>query len=408
MVEATYGRYELVEKVGQGGMAVVYRAFDPVLSRTVALKLLHPHLAERHDSRVRFSREAKAVARLKHTNIVEVFDYASPDSERSYIVTEFIDGPTLKDFIEQEPLFIPELAALLLLPVCEALAKAHHGGIIHRDVKPENIMLRSDGSPVLMDFGIAQMIDMPTLTATGTMLGSPAHMAPEVIDGKDIGAGSDIFSVGTTLYLLVTGSLPFTAPNPSALFRRILETRYDPVLQRRPAAGRTFARLIERCLKQAPEERPTASELVQLLRGILNEAGILDVQGELRKFYGDPQTYQDELKRRLIPFLLDQALMAVEDDRTAAALDALDRVLAYDKSNADALAVLARIERSQRFSENLRQIGLLACGLLPIIFGVWFYLSTTEAPEPPALVIPITEPETLGEPRHLRQWSTTG
>ena len=210
MAESTYGRYTLLDKVGQGGMSVVYRAHDPVLDRIVALKLLHPHLAGRAESRARFSREARAVAKLRHDNIVEIFDHAAPDSDRAFIVTEFVDGPTHRDALEAHPIRHAEVAAMLILPIAEALDRAHHKGVIHRDVKPENIMLRPDGSPVLMDFGIAQMVDMPTLTATGTMLGSPAHMAPEVIDGKDIGAGADIFSIGTTPVSYTHLTLPTT------------------------------------------------------------------------------------------------------------------------------------------------------------------------------------------------------
>ena len=276
MMDEEYGRYTLIERVGQGGMSVVYRATDSILDRVVALKIMHPHLAQRADSRARFSREAKAVARLRHGNIVEIFDYAPPESDKAYIVTEFIDGPTLGAFMDTTPFWMPEAALLLFIPIAEALEAAHDKGIIHRDVKPENIMIRADGEPVLMDFGIAQMVDMETLTATGTMLGSPAHMAPEVIDGHEVGAPADVFSLGTTLYWLICGALPFSGPNPSALFRRILETRYDPVLHRRPSTNRKLARMVEACLSREPEDRPTCAELVKSMRALLNEVGLVD------------------------------------------------------------------------------------------------------------------------------------
>ena len=243
-----YGRYTIIEQIGQGGMSVVYQARDPVLDRFVALKLLHPHLAERADSRARFAREAKAVAQLKHPNIVEVFDYAPAESARSYIVTEYINGPTLREYLSEKGLRSPEAAIVLLQPIADALTRAHDAGIVHRDVKPENIMIRADGSPVLMDFGIAQMIDMPTLTATGTILGSPAHMAPEVIDGSDVDAPADVFSFGTVLYWAISGCLPFTGPNPSALFRRILETDFDPLSRHSDTAGFELGRLVSECL----------------------------------------------------------------------------------------------------------------------------------------------------------------
>lgn len=382
MNEPRYGRYTVVDKIGQGGMSVVYRALDPSLDRAVALKVMHPHLAERDESRARFSREARAVARLRHPHIVEVYDYAPPDSEQAYIVSELIAGPTLRAFAEEHPLRHPEAAALIMLPIVEALAHAHAHGIIHRDVKPENIMVRPDGSPVLMDFGIAQMVDTETLTATGTVLGSPAHMAPEVVDGHEVGAPADVFSVGTVLYWLVCGALPFTGPNPSALFRRILEGRYDPVLQRRPHAGRATARLIERCLATAAEERPSAAALAEALRERLAEAGLVDPEHERQALFADPAVYQDALGRRLVPRLVSRAREALAARRTAAALDLLDRTLALDENHPEAQALLERIERGQRLGHRVRlAAALLLLGALGA--GGWWWWAAVDGPEGP-------------------------
>ncbi len=365
MNEPRYGRYTVVDKIGQGGMSVVYRAIDPSLDRAVALKVMHPHLADRPESRARFAREARAVARLRHPHIVEVYDFAPADSEQAYIVSELIEGPTLRAFAEDHALALPEAAALLMLPIVEALAKAHEAGIVHRDVKPENIMIRPDGSPVLMDFGIAQMVDTETLTATGTVLGSPAHMAPEVIDGHEVGAPADVFAVGTVLYWLVCGALPFAGPNPSALFRRILEGRFDPVLRRRPHAGRAMARLIERCLATDTAERPSAAELADALGERLADAGITDLRNERRDFVGDPAVYQDELGRRLLPRLVTRARSALDQRKTARALDLLDRALALDEHHPEAQALVERIERGQKLGHRLRiaAAALLLLGL---------------------------------------------
>ncbi len=340
------GRYQLGEEIGRGGMSIVYRGNDPVLERSVALKVLHPHLAQREESRIRFSREARAVARLNHPNIVEVFDYSPPESEQAYIVTEYVDGPTLRQFIMQHPLRYGEQAAMLMIPVVSALQCAHEAGIIHRDVKPENIMIRADGSPVLMDFGIAQMVDMETLTATGTMLGSPAHMAPEVIDGLTISPASDIFSLGTVLYWLVCGALPFSGPTPSALFRRVLECQYDPVLQRRPSAGRAIARLIEQCLSKDPKARPTAQGVEQALRNLLQDAH-LEATTELQAFLADPEPYQDHLALRMAPALAQSAQAALAKKNKARALDFLDRALSLDESCEEAKTLLHRIEHGE-------------------------------------------------------------
>ncbi len=388
MLQDRLGRYHLEEEVGRGGMAVVYRATDPALDRPVALKVLHPHLADRADSRERFTREARAVARLAHPHIVEVYDYATPDSRQAYIVTEFIDGPTLRAFVEAHPIRHSEMAALLMVPVFESLEHAHKAGIVHRDVKPENIMLRSDGSPVLMDFGIAQMIDMETLTKTGMMLGSPAHMAPEVVEGEEIGILADIFSAGTVLYWLVCDALPFTGPNPAALFRRILECRFDPVLQRRPAAGRPMARLVERCLAKEPAERPqSAGEVANALRAILNDAGLGDVRQELSDYCRDPEVYQDALTARLIPRYVQAARKAIEAKATARALDFLDRVLRLDDEHDEAKALLARVERGQRkvYAAQAAAALVVLAGLGGWIYTAWE--STPGAPGPDAAPI---------------------
>ena len=220
-------------------MSVVYQARDPVLDRFVAPEAVAstPCRTCRFESEIR---AAKAVARLKHPNIMEVFDYAPAESTRSYIVTEYINGPTLREFLGEKPLKSPEAAIIILQPIADALAKAHDAGIVHRDVKPENIMIREDGSTVLMDFGIAQMIDMPTLTATGTILGSPAHMA-KVIDGSTVDTPADVFSFGTMLCGAYRVSYPSLVQNPSALFRRILETDFDHLGQHSEAAGQALA-----------------------------------------------------------------------------------------------------------------------------------------------------------------------
>src|SRR5207237_7288085 len=175
---------------------IVYRAQDETLKRVVAIKVLHQHLAAEPESKARLEREAQAVAKLRHDNILEIFDYSGLDSQSAYIVTEFIDGQTLKQFLTGHPLRHPELAALISIEVCRALAHAHGVGVLHRDVKPENIMIREDGLLKLMDFGISQIVDAQRMTVTGQLLGSPAYMAPEHVEGRPLDFRTDVFSVG--------------------------------------------------------------------------------------------------------------------------------------------------------------------------------------------------------------------
>ena len=368
------GRYEIDREIGRGGMSVVYKARDPALGRAVALKVLHPHLATRAESRERFEREAQAVARLHHPSILEVFDFALPDSERAYIVSEFIDGPTLRAFVDEHPLRRAEVAAMIMVPIFEALEHAHLAGIVHRDVKPENIMVSPAGVPILMDFGIAQLVDMETLTQTGTILGSPAHMAPEVVDGQDVTSRADVFSGATVLYWLVCGVLPFSGPNPAALFRRILECRFDPVLARRPTAGKPLARLIEQCLQRDPANRPQRAMVVaEALRAQLAEGGLTDAAKELTAFFDHPTAYEDSLPARVIPAYLAAGRRALEAGQVPRAMDFLDRVLALDEHHPDARALLARIEQSGRRRRVLAGLlgGMAVTGLAGAVVTLW-------------------------------------
>ena len=232
-------------------MSVVYKGLDTTLDREVAVKVLHPHLSTKPESRKRLEREAKAVARLHHLNILEVFDFAAEGSAEAYIVTEFIRGKTLRQFLNEESFQPPEIAAMVLYEISSALSHAHDQGVIHRDLKPENIMVRDDGVLKLMDFGIAKILDRDEkMTMTGALVGSPAHMAPEIIEGEEAGAEADIFSLGTMLYLFATGKLPFTAANTTATLRRVLDCQYDDPRQVMPTVSDALAEIIATCLQR--------------------------------------------------------------------------------------------------------------------------------------------------------------
>ena len=248
-------KYLVEEEVGQGGMSIVYRGVDTVLKRPVAIKVLHPHLSSRKDSRERFEREAQAIAKLSHPNILQIFDFSEADDHKSFIVTEFIRGSTVRDFIDAYPVQFPEIAAMMGVELCGALEHAHELGIIHRDIKPENVMVCDDGVLKLMDFGIAQIVGSHTMTVTGTLLGSPAHMSPEMIEGLPLDFRADVFSLGTLIYFCATGELPFTGPNPPLVLKAILEGDYVPAEMANPRVGRSLSRLLDRCLARHMEDR---------------------------------------------------------------------------------------------------------------------------------------------------------
>jgi serine/threonine protein kinase len=345
-LDAVGQRYQLNGEVGRGGMSVVYAALDPRIGRQVAIKLLHPHLAVREDARKRFLQEAKAIARLENPNILKVYDYDSPDGAASYIVSEFIEGITFKDWYEQHSIKLWEVVALLTIPLFKALAHAHQQGIIHRDVKPENVMIRSrDGSPVLMDFGIAHMVDSETLTATGAVIGSPAHMAPEVVNGERLTEKADLFSMGTVLYWMTCGALPFVAPNPAALFRRILEARFDPINTRRPDVLPSFAHLVESCMERDPQRRPeSALSIAESLEDLLALAGIEDIDHTLSELAHHPKQFQQTLPQRLAPAYCQSSKRVLSEGDIYLSLELSQRALILDPNSEDA----EKLQRSAR------------------------------------------------------------
>src|SRR5712692_470777 len=208
----TLGRYNIERTLGKGAMGVVYEGVDPRLGRRVAIKtILKTHLDEQtaKDYSMRFEREAQAVARLNHPNIVQVHDFGE-EGEMAYLVMEFIKGRELKSYFDAKESFAPNEAVRIMRELCDALDFAHQAGVIHRDVKPGNVMLDSQMRAKLTDFGVARLQDTTRshVTAAGTMVGTPAYMAPEQIRGEVVDRRTDIFSAGIILYQFLTGEMP--------------------------------------------------------------------------------------------------------------------------------------------------------------------------------------------------------
>ena len=342
-------RYRIIEEVGQGGMAVVYRAHDEKLRREVAVKVLHAHLLAEPESKARLEREARAVAKLNHDGILQIFDYSSEEASSSYIVTEFIDGQTLKQFLANRKLPVPELAALIVIELGEALAHAHSLGIIHRDLKPENVMVRKDGVLKLMDFGVAQVVDLERMTVTGQILGSPAYMAPEVLDGRTLDFRSDVFSVGVMLYQMATGALPFSGKNPHEVLRKVSEGKFaDPRTVNRLVSDQ-LARVIAKALARKPEDRyATITIMVDELRGYTADAGLGGPSEELRTYLTEPDEYDRTVIPRMVSALVESGVREHTAKHLARALELWNRALAFEPDNRAVLSELQRLERGER------------------------------------------------------------
>lgn len=381
------GRYRILEQLGQGGMSVVYKGLDTTLDREVAVKVLHPHLSGRAESRKRLEREAKAVARLHHPNILEVFDFSGEAATDAYLVTEYIRGQTLRQFINEESLQPPEVAAMVVHELASALAHAHDAGILHRDLKPENVMVRDDGLLKLMDFGIAKILDRDEkMTMTGALVGSPAHMAPEIIEGEEAGAEADVFSLGTMLYLFSTGKLPFTAPNTTATLKKILDSVYDDPRQVMPTVSDDLAEIIASCLQRQPSARyPTAGKLRDALAEYLATVQITRPHEELAKFFLDPRAYRKELTPRITGALLARAEKLIADKKSAKAMSALNQVLAHEPSNSRANELLGQM-RARKLREarvkKLQRLSLAVGISFIVIMSVGQGVRVAMAPKP--------------------------
>jgi serine/threonine-protein kinase len=365
-------KYEVLEEIGHGGMATVYRAHDTVLDRPVALKVMHPHLRAAEEARRRFHREARSVARLRHPRVLEIYDFSGEGSEEAYIAAELLTGPTLKQWREAQKDVPAEIAACFVIEIAKALEAAHAAGIVHRDVKPENVLLHEDRELRLTDFGIADMIDAQSMTATGQILGSPGHMAPEQIEGKDCDARTDLFSLGTVLYYLATGRLPFTGRNPHQVLKRIVDGEYADPLRVNPTIGGRMRALIVRSLARDPAERyQSAREMREELEAFIREAGIERSELMLERYLGDPEAVAVEVRAQTLERLIDLGARASDAGDVPTALDYYNRVLALDEGNERVLRLIERVgmDRRRRML-TLAGAALTAVGALTAL-GAW-------------------------------------
>ena len=285
MIGQALGHYRIEAKLGEGGMGVVYRAFDTHLDRPVAIKILRTDATTNPDRRRRFQQEAKAASALNHPNIVHIYDISSSGGT-DYIAMEFVDGKTLDRLIGKSGLALGDTLKYAI-QVADALARAHAARIVHRDLKPANIIVSEDGGVKLLDFGLAKLaaeadIDSEAGTATmtaredvqteeGTILGTVAYMSPEQAEGKKLDARSDIFSFGSVLYEMVTGRRPFEGANKISTLSAILHKEPRPIAEVAPDLPAELDKIISRCLRKDPDRRAQHASDIKLALEELRE-----------------------------------------------------------------------------------------------------------------------------------------
>jgi eukaryotic-like serine/threonine-protein kinase len=269
MTERLIGdRYELLETLGEGGFARTYRAWDIRLERAVAIKVLRPHYASDQQFVQRFVREARAAASVSHPNVVRIFDFGQ-DQDTVFIAMQYVQGQTLRDRLRQDPNGLPEADAIRLIrPVLRGLDAIHAAGIVHRDIKPDNVLIDRGGEVLITDFGIALLTDSSRLTGADTTFGTAAYMAPEQARGETVTPATDIYSAAVILFELLSGRLPFAAANPVAMM--MAHQQNPPPLVSQFVQGRTLSRqvtaAINRCLAKRPGDRlQTGTELMSAL-----------------------------------------------------------------------------------------------------------------------------------------------
>ena len=245
------GRYQLLERIGGGGMAVVYKATDLVLNRTVAVKILRSQFGSDEDFVQRFRREAQAVASLSHPNVVSVYDVGQED-DTYYMVMEYIEGPNLKDVINQQGALPVSEAVRIAVQICDALDHAHQNQIIHRDIKPQNILIGKNGRVKVTDFGIPRAATSATITQTGSVLGSVHYFSPEQARGGVTAEKSDIYSLGIVLYEMLTGQLPFSGDSPITIALKHLQEPLPEPRQIRPDIPQSVENIVLKALAKDP------------------------------------------------------------------------------------------------------------------------------------------------------------
>ena len=422
-------KYKLLEEIGHGGMATVYRARDERLGRDVAVKVIHKHLRQNAEVRRRFVSEARAVAKLRHPGIVEVYDVADDDDEERYLVVELIDGSTLRQVLEDCGPLPAEIAAAMVAQLCDAVAHAHRCGVVHRDIKPENVLIEwptagptrshsgdSDGAAPssgrrispgwsdrgrviikLTDFGIAKVLDAQGVTSTGQILGSPAHMAPEQIEGGEVGRYTDVFALGVLLYECMVGHLPFEGKNPAQVLRRVLEGDFDPADEELPSVGGRWARIVAATLQVDVAQRTaTAEALQEAIAQELEALGIEQPAHEIAQFFADPEGYRAALLDRLVPRLVERGERARKRRMVQDAAADFNRALALRPDDLSILRKVSSLSSRTAWRRRLGRAGAIvagsaALGLVAFAATRWWVanrlqqVATLEAP--PLLVV---------------------
>ncbi|MCE9669095.1 protein kinase [Myxococcus stipitatus] len=375
MGEVLAGRYRLERELGRGGMATVFLATDLRLSRPVAVKQMHPGGGSGRAER--FRREAELAASLRHPNVLEVHDFGEDGARGPFLVCEWIQGEDLRALAERLAPVPPEAAVVLAWELARALAAAHARGVVHRDVKPENVLVATGGPLKLADFGLAALEDQERLTSTGAVTGSLAYMAPERIDTGAFSPASDVYAVGVILFELCAGRAPHEGKGAAHLAASVMSKDAPPLSEFLPGAPEPLVSLVSRCLARDPRDRPES--------GAALDVALAEVLGRLvgppaevsRAFLADPVGMAARWRRARFEALLVEGRALLSRGEGARAARLLNAALVLEPGSAEVLALLRERPRRSRWRGVAVGAGLVACGA--VAWGVWLTRSTSGA-----------------------------
>jgi serine/threonine-protein kinase len=396
--------YNIIQEIGSGGMAAVYKAVDTKLERVVAIKVLHSHYLKNQNIIKRFEKEAKSVASMKHNNIIHLYDYGVV-SDQYFYVMEFVEGNTLSDLINKKETISPEAAAIICLGVCDALNYAHNKNVIHRDITPSNIIIDNSGSVKLADFGIAKFLFEQDLTSHDSVLGTPTSLAPEQLQKGKLGPYTDYYALGVMLYKMLSGAFPFCGRNLEETMFQITQGKYEPLDSISNSVPPDMIAIVNRCLKKETGQRyQTAEELIQDLNSFLEVRSIVPSERAVMLFISDEPAFVRDVVGKSVRSLLERVRFQVSAKNWQPALKLLEIILYMDPDNSEALEFSIRLqkhkkkkktpttqikisdmERGRTFKKSMfftAALLILVLGaILPVAY--WYKTRKPEAPAPP-------------------------
>ncbi|WP_224243072.1 serine/threonine-protein kinase [Hyalangium gracile] len=380
--ELLAGRYQLEQELGRGGMATVFLATDLRLARRVAVKVMHPGGdASRTE---RFRREAELVASLKHPNVLEIHDFGEDTARGPFLVCEWVQGETLRELAQRLSPVPAEAAAVLGWALALALGEAHARGVVHRDVKPENVLVARGGPLKLADFGIAALADQERLTSTGAITGSLPYMAPERIDTGAFSPASDVYAVGVILFELCTGSTPHAGKGAAYLATAVLTKDVPHLTELVPGTPEPLSALVSRCLARDSRDRPATGEaLAPLLEEVVSRIAGPPAE-ESRAFFQDPTGYASRRREARFQELLSQGRALLAEGEGARAAKVLNGALALRPDSPEVVALLRERPRARR--PRALTVGLAVAGVIAVAggFGAYWWLTQPPPPAPSA------------------------